>query len=161
MAVHLFTKTWALSPWPAQQIPMTGDTMTSNPKWEPTVQRLARELGVEIVTQTSKVQALRVAEQTQNHDLVIKVDRLGQLAAARVEKEASGAPQSIKDEAVLRYAGYLYDLIPQAGFRSVDLGRLNQEFDLTAAPMAWRRCGAKALLMAWVVRRAAPHKDDG
>ena len=78
--------------------------------------------------------------------------RLGMAAAELVEREAPGAPLAIKNEAVVRMVGYL----AQADFgshRQESIGPLTVEH----APnhgMAFRHCGAKALLAPWRVRRA-------
>ena len=69
-----------------------------------------------------------------------------------VEKEAPGAPQSIRDEAVIRLCGYFSN----GGFGSVRSEKIG-EVQFEHAPnhgMAFRHCGAKALLAPWKVRRA-------
>ena len=80
------------------------------------------------------------------------LDRLGMAAAELVEREAPGAPQAIKNEAVVRMAGYL----SQSDFgaiRQESIGPLTVEHALNHG-MAFRHCGAKALLAPWRVRRA-------
>ena len=80
-------------------------------------------------------------------------NHLGQTASARVERYAPGAPQAVRDEAVIRLAGYL------AG---ADYGGILSETTvgsatLTHAPNhadAFRRSGAAGLLAPWRVRRA-------
>ena len=72
---------------------------------------------------------------------------IGQMAAARVEREAPGAPQPVKNQAVVRYAGY------QA---QADFGTIRQE---TIGPKdtqyvinhqrSWINCGAKSILSPW------------
>ena len=77
---------------------------------------------------------------------------LGEAAAALVEKEASGAPQAVKDEAVIRFVGYLAQS-DFGGVRAEQVGDIRFEH----APnhgIAFRHCGAKALLGPWKVRRA-------
>ena len=77
---------------------------------------------------------------------------LGRAASAHVERYASGAPQETKNEAVIRFAGYL---------RQSDFGGIQSE-SLGPKEIAWhpnhadmfRRCGAAALLSPWKVRRA-------
>ena len=77
---------------------------------------------------------------------------LGALASARVEREAPGAPQAIRDEAVIRYAGYMagsdYGAVRQ---ESIDPKSI--EYVVNHAN-AWRNCGAGGLLAPWKVRRA-------
>ena len=77
---------------------------------------------------------------------------LGMMAAARVEREAPSAPQSVRDEAVVRYAGYF----AQADFSTIrkeDMGPRSVEYVTTHAN-AWRLSGAAGLLSRWVQRRA-------
>lgn len=88
-------------------------------------------------------------------------DALGSLASARVEKDAPGAPQAVKDEAVIRYVGYL----AAAGGRGVGgagfgggmvketVGPISAE-PVTNHAAAFRLSGAYGLLAPWKVRRA-------
>ena len=77
---------------------------------------------------------------------------LGSLASERVEREAPGAPQAIRDEAVIRYAGYMagadYGAVKTEGIDSKTV-----EWTVNHAN-AWRNCGAGGLLAPWKVRRA-------
>ena len=69
---------------------------------------------------------------------------LGEMASARVEKEAPGAPQAVKDEAVIRYSGYL----AQADFGSIaseSAGPLSATYPTNHAA-AFRYSGAMGLL---------------
>ena len=83
---------------------------------------------------------------------------LGRAAAAMVEREAPGAPQAVKDEAVkdeavIRLAGY---------WAQSDFGGIESETSVGSKaasyfrpPMsAFRYSGAKGMLSAWKVRRA-------
>ena len=83
------------------------------------------------------------------------VDALGMVAAARVEREAAGAPQAIRNEAVIRYAAYLgQSIAAEAGaVRKRTTGPYDTEFIVNHAN-AWRHCGAAGLLAPWKVRRA-------
>ena len=77
---------------------------------------------------------------------------LGEMASARVEKEAPGAPQAVKDEAVIRYAGY----VAQADFGSVaqeSIGPRSLTYPTNHAA-AFRYCGAYGMLTPWKRRRA-------
>ena len=77
---------------------------------------------------------------------------LGAMAGAFVEKEAPGAPQAIKDEAVIRFAGYLAQS-DFGGVRAEQVGEVRLEHAANHG-MAFRHSGAKALLAPWKVRRA-------
>ena len=81
-----------------------------------------------------------------------RVKSLGAMAAARVEKEAPGAPQAVKDEAVIRYAGYMNQADPGT-VQSEKLGEGEVQYVVNHAS-AWRNCGAGALLAPWRVMRA-------
>ena len=80
------------------------------------------------------------------------VSAVGATASARVERYAPGAPQSARDEATIRFAGYLV----QSNFgtiRQETLGPHTKEY-VTAHANAWRNCGAAMVLSPWRVRRA-------
>lgn len=77
---------------------------------------------------------------------------LGEVASALIENYAPGAPQALKDEAVIRFAGYL----AQADFGTISketVGPRDVEYPLNHSAM-FRNCGAAALLTRWRVRRA-------
>ena len=77
---------------------------------------------------------------------------LGTMASARVEREAPGAPQAVRDEAVIRYAGYM----AQADFGSIQdetIGPRSTTYTVNHAA-AFRLSGAYGLLAPWKVRRA-------
>ena len=81
-----------------------------------------------------------------------RLDALGATAAALVEREAPGAPQALRNEAVVRMVGYL----SQSDFgtiRQETIGPRSVEYAMNHAP-AFRNSGAKALLSPWRVRRA-------
>ena len=73
--------------------------------------------------------------------------RLSGVADATVDLLAPDAPTAVKDEAVVRYAGYMYDM-PSS-----------PSGDRYAA--AWRNSGAAALVAGWVVRRVADSSTGG
>ncbi len=81
-----------------------------------------------------------------------RTQRVGEVAAAMVEREAPGAPQAIKSEAVIRFAGYLRSA-DWGDVSSMSLGPKSQDFVINHAPM-FRNCGAKGLLSPWKVRHA-------
>lgn len=72
--------------------------------------------------------------------------RLDGVADAMIQLFAETAPDAIKDEAVVRFAGYLYDQ-PTTGRRD-------------SYGNAWRNSGAAALVAPWVSHRAA-EKSEG
>ena len=78
------------------------------------------------------------------------VDALGMVASARVEREAPGAPQAMRNEAVIRFAAYLGEsLAGGAGsVRKATTGPFDREFQ-TNHSGAWRHSGAGALLAPW------------
>ena len=78
---------------------------------------------------------------------------LGELAAARVEREAPGAPQAVK-----RRSGAS---VMQATWRQADFGAIRKEIIgprdveyIANHANAWRNCGAAGLIAPWKVRRA-------
>ena len=78
--------------------------------------------------------------------------RLGATAAALVERYAPDAPQPIKDESVIRTAGWLREA-PSYGARMESEGEVSTSF-MPSATGALRASGAMALLGAWKLRRA-------
>ena len=80
------------------------------------------------------------------------LDSLGKVASARVERDAPRAPQATRDEATIRFAGYLM----HSGFGTLSqdkVGPLEIEH-VTNHANAWRNCGAGGLLAPWKIRRA-------
>ena len=60
-------------------------------------------------------------------------------AVALIDERATGAPNEVKDEAVILLCGYWYDMDPSAqGDRQM---------------AAWRYSGAASLLAPWAIRR--------
>ncbi len=80
------------------------------------------------------------------------LDRLGPAAAALVERYAPDAPIAIKNEAVVRAAGWLAQQ-PAAAVRSESVGDISTSYAPTHTG-ALRHSGAMALLSPWKVRRA-------
>ena len=81
-----------------------------------------------------------------------RVGEVGEAAAALVERAAPAAPQAIRDEAVIRCAGYLL----QADFATIDsetIGPRTVSY-ITNHAAAFRNSGAAGLLSPWRVRRA-------
>ena len=78
--------------------------------------------------------------------------RLGAAAGALVERFAPDAPQPIRDEAVIRTAGWLRQA-PSYGARSESMGDVSTAFSPSMTG-ALRASGAMAMLSPWKVRRA-------
>ena len=81
----------------------------------------------------------------------IRLDQLASMVSARVEKEAPGAPQSARDEAVVRGVGYLL----QAGsgaIRSKSVDVLEVEY-VPSNIRWWYNCGASSVLAPWYAPR--------
>ena len=84
-------------------------------------------------------------------DDVAAVQRLGSTAAELVERYAPDAPQAIRNEAVIRCAGYLREQ-PAGAVRGEQVGGISTNFAVTHTS-ALRHSGAMALLSSWKVRR--------
>ena len=82
------------------------------------------------------------------------VARLGPVAAALVEAEASLAPVAIKDESVIRCSGWLHESIPGLADSKLSVGPLDIARTFSPGLSALRHSGAMALLSRWKVRRA-------
>ena len=79
--------------------------------------------------------------------------QLGLMASARVEREAPGAPQSVRNSAVVRYCGYM----AQADFgtiRQETIGPKDTQY-VVNHQRGWINCGAKSLLSPWKPLHAA------
>ena len=84
---------------------------------------------------------------------------LGQAAGATVERYAPNAPQAVKNEAVIRIAGWLHSRRPNP-MQRVSLGGLSMDFrERFYSPNALTNSGARALLTPWRTRRALPVED--
>ena len=104
---------------------------------------LAREIGM-------NAPASREAET----DLIERIDGLMAAASALVEREAPSAPQAVRNEAVVRMAGYLRQS-DYGGIRREGVGEGARDVEyVTTHAGAFRRSGAKALLSPWKRRRA-------
>ena len=78
--------------------------------------------------------------------------RLGAAASALVEEHAAMAPQAIRNEAVVRCAGWLLES-PSSGIRSTSEGDIRTSFS-PGMVGALRTSGAMSLLRPWARRRA-------
>ena len=74
------------------------------------------------------------------------------LVIAVVDRYAPAAPASVKNEAAIRFGGYLLQS-DYGAIRTETLGPKSAEYQMNHAP-AFRNSGAAALLTAWKVRRA-------
>ena len=112
--------------------------------WPPTTSAAAR---------TAAVARLREAVGGRTRDSDDATNSLGEAAAALVEAYAPNAPQAIKDEALIRFCGYL----AQSDFGTVikESGLPGHEAEyVTNHANAWRNSGAGMLLTRWRIRRA-------
>ena len=78
---------------------------------------------------------------------------LGEAAGAMVEEYAPGAPQALKDEALIRFAGYLSGSDYGGIVSETSVGSAQVTYTVNHAS-AWRNSGAGMLLSRWRVRRA-------
>ena len=81
-----------------------------------------------------------------------RANALGEVASALVERYATHAPQAIKNEAVLRCAGWLNES-PSGGQRSESEGDISTSYS-PAMTGALRHSGAMGLLSPFKIRRA-------
>lgn len=87
------------------------------------------------------------------------VDRLGGAAAALVEAHAPGAPQAVKDEAVIRCAAWMKSSPPNELF-AISTGGDDMAFRPLASRNALRASGAAGLLAPWRKPRSRVLEDD-
>lgn len=80
--------------------------------------------------------------------------RLGAVAAARVESFAPMAPQAIKNESVIRFAGFLRQ--QPSVIRTLTAGSVQLDYAVSGFTRPFVNCGSKALLAPFVRRRALP-----
>ena len=84
---------------------------------------------------------------------------LGEAASALVERFAPDAPDAIKNEGVIRVAGWMFHREPKAA-QGVTVGGIRLDFrERFFAPNALTNSGARSLLTPWRVRRALPVED--
>ena len=80
--------------------------------------------------------------------------RLGPVCSALTERFASGAPDSVKSESVIRTAGWLHESKPGLADSKVSVGPLDISRTFSPGLSALRHSGAMALLSPWKIRRA-------
>ena len=83
-----------------------------------------------------------------------EINRIGAATAAMIEREAPGAPDPIKTEAVIRLAAYIYFTTKSQGFVSDSLGPKSTTYSQGNHADMFRRSGAKGMLSPWKIRRA-------
>ena len=123
----------ALSPWPERS--------TMPVAWPAAVRQLAASLN-QSVPETGSLT---------DDSTSIRLDQLASMVSARAEKEAPGAPQSARDEAIVRAVGYLL----QAGsgaIRSKSVEALETEY-ASSNLRWWYNCGASSILSPWYAPR--------
>ena len=81
-----------------------------------------------------------------------RVEALLAFARERVEKTAPDAPDAVANEAVIRFAGYMYGS-DFGGIRKEELGPKSVEY-VTNHANAWRNSGAAGVLAPWAIKRA-------
>ena len=92
---------------------------------------------------------------------VERAQELIDMASARVEAYASGAPESIKSEAIIRLCGYAFESTTYGGFgaiREMKTGD-SSHASVTNHAASFARSGAGGLLSAWRIRRAGAIKE--
>ena len=84
---------------------------------------------------------------------------LGETASAMVERFAPDAPQTVRNEATIRVAGWLHAREPKP-MQGITVGGMRLDFrERFYSPDAMRNSGARTLLTPWRVRRALPAED--
>ena len=152
----LWTAPAGLSPWPPERYRVNNNVNVIIPEWSAAVLRLARELAITVDLTTPG------STPEPNVHAVDHVDRLGLAASDLIEHYAPSAPDHLKDESVIRLAGYLRDTVSGKREGSYTLGTLHQEIAShhTNAGMALRHSGVMAFLSPWRVHGCAEAKDD-
>ena len=80
--------------------------------------------------------------------------RLGPVASDLTERYASGAPDSVKSESVIRTAGWLHESKPGLADSKLSAGVVDIVKTFSPGLSALRHSGSMALLSPWKVRRA-------
>ena len=84
---------------------------------------------------------------------------LGEAAAALVERFAPDAPDAIKNESVIRLAGWVNAREPKP-IQGLTISGMRFDFrERFFAPNAMTNSGARSLLLPWRIRRALPVED--
>ena len=87
------------------------------------------------------------------------MDALGEAASAQVERFAPDAPQSIRNEATLRLAAWMFAHEPKP-VQGITIASVRMDFrERFYSPNAMVNSGARALLSPWRSRRALPVEE--
>ena len=123
----------ALTPWP--------DRSSSPVAWPAAIRQLAASLK----------QSVPATGSLADDSMSIRLDQLASMVSARAEKEAPGAPQEARDEAIVRAVGYLL----QAGTGAIRSKRVEGlETEYTPSNVRWwYNCGASSVLAPWYAPR--------
>ena len=119
-----------------------------------TVEELAAETGIDL-TQHTPQQIAAFPELTGGYDANLqRARRLFAVASEAVNHFAPAAPAVMKNEAIIRFAGYLTGS-DYGGVKSEGVDPRNVEYTPPATNAAmFRNCGAASLLTRYRVRRA-------
>ena len=79
--------------------------------------------------------------------------RLGPVASALTQEYSPGAPQPIRDEAVIRTSGWLHESKPGLADSKLSVGPLDISRTFAPGLSALRHSGAMSLLTHWKIRR--------
>ena len=82
------------------------------------------------------------------------IRRLGSTCSAIIEKYASEAPEAVREESLIRLAGYLHETGERGNYgalrdKSIDADPVKIGKTFNPAPGAFRRSGAMSLLSPW------------
>ena len=118
--------------------------------WPAAIRQLAASLK-QSVPATAGKRSRRLNGSLADDSMSIRLDQLASMVSARTEKEAPGAPQSARDEAVVRGVGYLL----QAGSGAIRASRVDVlETEYTPSNVRWwYNCGASSVLAPWYAPR--------
>ena len=88
-----------------------------------------------------------------------RLTAIAEAAAETVERYAPGAPQAIKNEATIRFAGWIATAV-RGDIFPAKVGDLTFEWRPTFDRAGFRQSGARALLRPWHRPRATPLWSD-
>ena len=111
---------------------------------------------------TQRPAAIACIKETINGGSQLSDDRiaaLGEAASALVERFAPDAPGAIKNEAVIRAAGWMHAREPRP-VQAITMDTVRLDFrERFYSPHVLVNSGARGLLQPWRVRRALPIED--
>ena len=133
----------ALSPWP---------TDTSTDAWEAAIRQLASSLGRAVPlavlddSSTPEDEAEEAKAAFRTNPLILRIHRIAGMVSARIEKEVPGAPDVVKDEALVRGCGYLFEA-GSGALKSNQVDVLRKSFNSNARWFSLS--GASSILSPW------------